>query len=212
MAARLVRAVAPDREVRVVRERGEQVERPARIGLRHLRAIAPRERAPFAVGLRAAGRASAVPRSARGSGTRRRRSFALTSAVFGTPRGGRRTVPIRRALSSVSLAAELHDSHDHGTTSEAQVSPSLPRYAKCRLRASSSCRDSRGTPSRCSSTERPEARRSTTVPTRDDDLPRRFVSLEIRELTSAIVAALSTADPWSHVLDSRHLGSAVATR
>src|SRR5437899_394385 len=52
MTAALVRAVAPDREVRCTREHREQVENPSRFRPAHLSPVATLERPPRAVILR----------------------------------------------------------------------------------------------------------------------------------------------------------------
>src|SRR5262245_38018135 len=52
MAARLVLAIAADRKVRVLRKRGEHIEHPAVVRLRHLGAVLASERRPLRCRLR----------------------------------------------------------------------------------------------------------------------------------------------------------------
>ena len=94
MTMRLVLAVAADGEVRVVRHRREQREIVPGLWRRHLRAVLPHEISQSL---------SVVPCSAifivSGVGARfgNQTSYQLSAAKrsFGTPRGGRRTVPMR---------------------------------------------------------------------------------------------------------------------
>ena len=94
MTPALVLAVATDRKVGLVRQRGEHVEQPRRLGLLEL-------------GLDLANTGHHLPdlsievrciNAALGASVGSQTSYqsSLANFVFGTPRGGRRTVPRRR--------------------------------------------------------------------------------------------------------------------
>ena len=114
MAARLVFAITADREIGVMRERGQHVERLARGRRRHFRAILSGEGRPLPVGFRGPGRVSSWRRSARGPETRRR-----------TSRGARNPSSARRAAAGAQCRAaclrwrarstQPHDTHAHRT-------------------------------------------------------------------------------------------------
>ncbi len=95
VASRFVGAIAANRQARRVRERGDQIEHLACIGRFHFRQEGTLERSPGARVVDASSPTSAAPRSAPDSAAIRHRNRAAACCAFGTPRGGRRTVPRR---------------------------------------------------------------------------------------------------------------------
>ena len=113
MAAPLVLAVTAYREVGAVRQRGEQRERVPRRRCRHLAEVYLREKAFHWAGVFAVSPSFIVSRLGASVGNHTSYQSWDANSAFGTPRGGRRTVPNSLALARRSRAAEADDANAH---------------------------------------------------------------------------------------------------